>query len=601
MSTKSINFSANTSGAIDDSKESAITPYVKSRTAALSRAAAWSSESTEERKALSIDFIKRTPELQQKHRVIEELKLTHLRKVEAGKLNVDWKAGTMTIPSSYLAEDGFGCIIFAIFEKFAFTKINYLDFKSTLNTSAETQPVLKGIALSFDDTSPLLLSSRKEGIELGRAIGQAVRIQGEFRNIFADGSGMAFLRRDNAFFGNNPKEVKLIKKKEFKVDYLLDVLSSSIFGEPSEKKFFMHLVISALERLRLSDYTDNDHESMLARNVIPFEEVLSKQKRSVESLDKKGKKTKKEKKPAKPGRSPVLLKCESDLLAELTATLWDPLDSFRAEWIKSLFTHGLQKTIKLLQNIINQRWEITQKFAKLTTKRLNQIRKLLESKEKTKRETTVEDVWTLIENRNRAAEVFCDEIASIFPSESAFAYAVGKFFKGFYFAKEAKYALSQQILTLYMTEKVKIPDLEEERKALANELHRDESEINSLGNTVTTFVQFYNALRQRLVAVERYKILRGREKSLSILFDTYNRVNTILREKYEELFEYRRMKSDRARIVYYIVNIQGHSLCPEDVDVEFTTLRETSERIEQLKKLCFEQKLEDAFLKKYIQ
>jgi hypothetical protein len=593
---KVIKTNSDVASAFDEKAESS---YVKSRMTALNRAASEINQVSDERRAQSLAFRKTMPELVKQAQVIEELKLTHLRKVEAGKLNIDWKAGKLYLPSSYLAEDGFGCLIFAIFDKFSFSEIVNLDFKTTLKTNVETQPRLAGLALAINDSLPLQLSSKKEGIELGRAMGQAIRIQGEFRNIFPDGSGMSFLRRDNAFFGNNPKEVKLIKKKEFKVDYLIDNLASSIFGDPVEKKFFMHLVISCLERLRLSDFSEQDYDLLIARNVVPFEEVLSKQKRQVESLDKKGKRVKKDKKPAKPGRSPVLLKCESDLLSEIITTLWDPLDSYRGEWIKSLFTYGYAGTMKTLQSIINQRWEITQKFAKLTTKRLNQIRKLFDTKEKTKRETTTEDVWALIEHRNQSAEVFCAEIASIFPNENAFAYAVGRFFKGEYSASEAKYHLSKQILTLYMTEKVSIPDLEEEQKRLSGSLHREENEINSLGKTVVKFVQSYNSLKTRLVAVERYLTLAGREKSLSILFDTYNGIDTLLKEKYEDLFEYRRQKSERARIVWYIVNIQGHNICPEDIDQEFTTLARTSERIELIKQVCRQSNLSADFLKKY--
>jgi hypothetical protein len=158
--------------------------------------------------------------------------------------------------------------------------------------------------------------------------------------------------------------------------------------------------------------------------MISFQEFIKKFDRPIfEVKTVKGKTIKKEKRrglPQKPTKSPLLLSCEMKVLNEFLTHAWSNLVHYEKSW-HNLVLMFRRNSLSVVTGTYQVRWQILERFSKLTSDRLNQVRKLpdMESNIK-KRQVTSENVALVISNRKEAAATMAtDEFLHILSNDVA--------------------------------------------------------------------------------------------------------------------------------------------------------------------------------------
>jgi hypothetical protein len=135
--------------------------------------------------------------------------------------------------------------------------------------------------------------------------------------------------------------------------------------------------------------------------------------------------------PGKPKQSPLLLKTEMDLLTKISAPLFGKTSLevlSHDEWVHYILDNGLEWARKYLREIYVNRQTYLVRFAKLTTSRLQQLRKIsvaLQTKKKSN--VSQEDLRTLLLSKENPTATFVTEIAKLDPTGGLF---ISQFYSG---------------------------------------------------------------------------------------------------------------------------------------------------------------------------
>jgi hypothetical protein len=135
--------------------------------------------------------------------------------------------------------------------------------------------------------------------------------------------------------------------------------------------------------------------------------------------------------PGKPKSSPLLLKPEMDLINGLSAKLFGRTSMEELDfdtWCKLLLQDGIEKIRSSLKIIYNNRQTYLLMFAKLTTSRLNQVRRLPGVNPQIKKAgITTEQVAAVVLNREDPVSSLTQEILTIDPTGNLF---INQYFAG---------------------------------------------------------------------------------------------------------------------------------------------------------------------------
>jgi hypothetical protein len=95
---------------------------------------------------------------------------------------------------------------------------------------------------------------------------------------------------------------------------------------------------------------------------------------------------------------------------------WESLANLQKDWVHFICAEGFDHVKKEISAIYQSRWQILAKFAKMTTKRLQEVRKIVPSKATAKKASiTRDDVIALLGKRGDPIEEFIREILSLIP------------------------------------------------------------------------------------------------------------------------------------------------------------------------------------------
>jgi hypothetical protein len=143
----------------------------------------------------------------------------------------------------------------------------------------------------------------------------------------------------------------------------------------------------------------------MSNNMIQFNDWIKRFDRPIfEVTTVRGKIQKKEKRrglPSKPGKSPLFLNCETKVLNEPLTYIWSNLTYLEKSWSEQILLHGRQ-ILELVSRAYLLRWQILERFAKVTSERLTQCRKIdgVDSKIK-KRQISVETLTKALQIRDK--------------------------------------------------------------------------------------------------------------------------------------------------------------------------------------------------------
>jgi hypothetical protein len=111
-----------------------------------------------------------------------------------------------------------------------------------------------------------------------------------------------------------------------------------------------------------------------------------------------------------------MLSEEMHLIDEIISPLWTSLESSRQAWWSAVMDGSANSLVKEIGMIFSKRYELLAKFASVTTKRLQAIRKVVNNPKLSKRGVTRENVAALLlerSSRDSLIKDFTDEIAYI--------------------------------------------------------------------------------------------------------------------------------------------------------------------------------------------
>jgi hypothetical protein len=264
--------------------------------------------------------------------------------------------------------------------------------------------------------------------ELGRTYARAQQIIGAVEA--KQSLSLDCLKRNNRFFGNNPSEVSVDGKVRTPVSYLAKTIEHCFIEE--EWGHHLRIILNTLLR-RSHILVDQDVLTAAVKdNIIQYSECVTLfATREVVITPGAGKRPSitARRVPKKPKANSLLLKSEMAVIDGISDDLFKALSGTdKDSWYEAIINQGW-KTIKTsIVERANHRSEYLAKFASMTTKRLNEIRKISDSnKTKRKRDVTSTDVTSMLERRLDRLDTFAKEILSLDPT--------GKLLLGKYFSK----------------------------------------------------------------------------------------------------------------------------------------------------------------------
>jgi hypothetical protein len=282
------------------------------------------------------------------------------------------------------------------------------------DVNTETIKFFQGLALNTDDTINLKINQKKSDIiELGRAVGFALRVRSQFRNDKL--LGPQALRRYQAFFGNDP--IIDPRTKTLKEYMILDGYLTSYLEKSDEVDDVRHAISTLFEQKGLRDFPDEMVAAAVAQNLVEYGTILNNYRRKplgeTKPKNKSSKKSELGKLPEKPSSSPLMTKEEIENYLSLSGQIWTALESFNKDYFKSIQTVGYAQVYAKTHDVMNLRWEMLTAFANVTTKRLKELRKLNNDSKISKRKVGESDLSDLLNARQNYALEWSVELSEL--------------------------------------------------------------------------------------------------------------------------------------------------------------------------------------------
>jgi len=383
------------------------------------------------------------------------------------------------------------------------------------DTSEWHDSVALGVFMSLDDVdSNFNIKQKTDGYEVGRTVARAQQLLGLTS---AMGHTNEILKPSHYYFANNPGETKKVDKNMIKVGTAKTEFLSLI-----RESDWRPQLVDILFRLMREVYTLIPYDTLindLKPNIVTYGHVVNKfcaMERVVEPAKGKRKAVTSKKVPGKPKQSPLLLKQEMDLLTKISAPLFGKTSLevlTHDEWVHYILDNGLDWARKYLREIYVNRQTYLVRFAKLTTSRLQQLRKLSAALQTKKKSSVVqEDLRTLLLSKENPTATFVTEIAKLDPTG-------GLFLSQFYSGDTINYASPgaateddiKRLITKSVIDNNVYVDLRNDSQASHAEwVARALTAERALATTMAE----YNTIRSKFEQTEKVRRLRKHENTL---------------------------------------------------------------------------------------
>lgn len=288
-------------------------------------------------------------------------------------------------------------------------EVKHIDLESGSKRIDEKEDLLYGLSLGIDDTKPTNLVKSKRLLELGRAYIYALRVKEEFRHSGA----MSALIKNNYFFGNNPNE----EVNKIPIRYGIKSNIMSCYENKDYAQALYKVLLQLIREERLSTFSPEDYNITIQKFFIKFDDLVRNHYTPIRALQGKNRgNIIGYRRANKPRRSPLMTAGEMDFITEFITPAWSSLDILKKEYsndvIQSCVHHNVIDTT--IRNIFNKRWQLLAKFAKVTKKRLESIRKMdLKNAQLRKASVSSDHVITLLMGRLSPGKLFLSELRNL--------------------------------------------------------------------------------------------------------------------------------------------------------------------------------------------
>jgi hypothetical protein len=288
-------------------------------------------------------------------------------------------------------------------------------YKSELNctTKPSADNLMYGILRGVVTPKFTRFSAQKKDRDLGYAYAMALRM----KNVYENKKQVDILEPNNHFFGNNPGEVLVLdNRKKIEVGYELKAGIVNCFSESSIGEIY-YRALNHFFRCVGWDTTDpDDVDKYEATNLKKFDHVVQVGWQFI--FQKKGNKKQLMgvRKGVLPNRSSLFTKEEMAILRKCLSPFFESLETLKKNFKDTLTQLGISAVKAMISREYRKRHLILERFSSVTTKRLNEIRKGIDSKSLKKKDVTTEMVKTLLSARQDPSKDFLEEIRSIIGS-----------------------------------------------------------------------------------------------------------------------------------------------------------------------------------------
>jgi hypothetical protein len=342
-----------------------------------------------------------------------------------------WNEGFIVVPSTFKDKRSYAGHCIMKFATHLGLTVKLTGYDGEMRVPSEyDENIALGIYMGLtDQNANFNIKAKTDAYELGRTIVRAQQIIGCLTSL---GHSVDILKPNHYFFANNPGEVKKIDKNTVSVSSC----KTQLVGLFAEKEIASDLLDMLIKLLRASyrlipeDTLYND----LKPNIVTYQQVITKYcsvDRVIEPAKGKRKALIAKKVPGKPKLSPLLLKSEMDFLSKISSPLFGKTtfeEMSLDEWVNNLLDVGIAKVRGHLKSIYNERQVYLTRFAKLTTTRLQAIRKMDPTKSSIKKASVVvTDVQSLLLTRADLTTTFVSEVQKLDPTGEVF---IAQYFAG---------------------------------------------------------------------------------------------------------------------------------------------------------------------------
>jgi hypothetical protein len=227
----------------------------------------------------------------------------------------------------------------------------------------------------LDYKRKLNIKSKSDAYEEGRTYARSQQVIGGFTK--TSWLGLDALRRSHKWFGNNPNEFEGSGRSRHPVAYQAKGVAN-LFCEIEWAESLGSLLNQLLHRSWVL-LDEEIQRSALAENIRPYSDCVSAfMERTIVITPAVGRKpaTTRRRVPKLPRENPLMTKNEITLLGEISVSAFKfPSPSNNEEWLANIETHTWKNVRATMEGQAIARDEVLTRFAALTTKRLQQVRK----------------------------------------------------------------------------------------------------------------------------------------------------------------------------------------------------------------------------------
>jgi len=308
-----------------------------------------------------------------------------------------------------------------------------------------------GLLIGVAEPLRARLTPKTTDISLGKTCAFAMKLKSWFEVTHL----IPLLVKNHSYLGNDERSGVERKERFLPKQYLVGAFDDKDMG-----RAYWALVTTLFRFLNLSQFDDSDFNSIVNSHIVSFDNYCKAFLRPIYSK-KKGKTDEITgyQRPKLPTSSPLLLSCEIKLIKDFVSPIWSELDIYKKSWLNILQREGYQKTVDNVSAIYKSRWEIVRNISQMTTKRLQDLRKILKDEKLIKVKVTSDNLLQLLKSRANPGKSFLDELFVIGGKE--FNGILVSSFQNRYQSKEIEKVVSSFIIDGYITEKVIVTEREE--------------------------------------------------------------------------------------------------------------------------------------------
>jgi predicted nuclease of predicted toxin-antitoxin system len=228
---------------------------------------------------------------------------------------------------------------------------------------------LTGMLFHLSDNDFKRMKGSTSWIETGCKAAHFARVNGAIRELELE----KIQRLNNPWFNNDPT----VKSTNIEKRYLIYKMLMSAL--PQNGLRYGKIITRLLNDLSIYAYNPADIRKSIISSIIPFKDYVARFVISSTDKTSKSRKNRNKKtnvlKPTKPKASDLLTNFEWKLVDEFLSYAFPSVQDSAEHWIDYALDETLKFRLKELNLAYNRRMQLKQKFAKLTTLRLQDIRK----------------------------------------------------------------------------------------------------------------------------------------------------------------------------------------------------------------------------------